>query len=140
MRREHPFRLLLVASLPLLITSLFSPVLKPVLLSLSRFPRLRDIASSLKSSKRIVLDLSESPPAAETRPAKKAKAVKLFACSVSVKDTPLAVDAEVLNDFEGCYSVQLGPLSFPRMKAGSSVTLLAGECAQRICIHDSRVL
>ncbi|KAK9218048.1 hypothetical protein WN943_006682 [Citrus x changshan-huyou] len=32
-----------------------------------------------------------------------AKAVKLFAYSVSVKDTPLAVDAEVLNDFEGQY-------------------------------------
>lgn len=89
------------------------------------------------------MDLSEFPPAAETRPPKKAKAgpseslpsapvvplfpeaeilaeakaVKLFACSVSVKDTPLAVDAEVLNDFEGCYSVQLGFLSFPRMKA-----------------------
>ncbi|KAH9769914.1 Regulator of nonsense transcripts 1-like [Citrus sinensis] len=46
-----------------------------------------------------------------------AKAVKLFAYSVSVKDTPLAVDAEVLNDFEGCYYVQLGPPSFPRMKA-----------------------
>lgn len=32
-----------------------------------------------------------------------AKAVKLFAYSVSVKDTPLAVDAEVFNDFEGQY-------------------------------------
>ena len=32
-----------------------------------------------------------------------AKVVKLFAYCVSVKDTPLAVDVEVLNDFEGQY-------------------------------------
>ena len=60
-----------------------------------------------------------------------------FACSVSVKDTPLAVDAEVLNDFEGCYSVQLGPL-FPKDESRFEPYSI-GECGQRICIHDDRV-
>lgn len=49
----------------------------------------------------------------------------------------MAVDAEVLNDFEGCYSVQLGPL-FPKDESRFEPYSI-GECGQRICIHDDRV-
>lgn len=49
----------------------------------------------------------------------------------------MAVDAEVLNDFEGCYSVQLGPL-FPKDESRFEPDSI-GECGQRICIHDDRV-
>lgn len=47
------------------------------------------------------------------------------ACSMSIKDTQ--VDAKVLNAIERCHSVQMGPLSFSRMKAGSSLAPIWSE-------------